>query len=112
MRLRAILLVIAVLALALVPLGKASAKSAGPGAFLVDYADTVQQLVSQVEDSRLVALRYAKHFRTDPSTVLTFFRNDLSVEKLPTSDLHVYFLDQSRNIVMRTGSSNPAPGCS
>ncbi|MDI6827500.1 MAG: hypothetical protein QME62_03335 [Armatimonadota bacterium] len=98
MRIHAIFLVASILTVAL--FGTAAAKPAGQGAFLVEYADTVQQLVSQVENSRLVALRYAKHFRTDPSSVLTFYRNELSLFKLPeTTSLRVYYLDDSHNIV-------------
>ncbi len=98
MRIHAIFLVASILTVAL--FGVAVAKPAGQGAFLMEYADTVQQLVSQVENSRLVALRYAKHFRTDPSSVLTFYRNELSLFKLPeTTSLRVYYLDDSHNIV-------------
>jgi len=100
MRIRVVSLIIPMLALVFGSVGLALAKPAGEGAFLVEYADTVQQVVNQVENSRLVALRYAKHFRTDPSTVLTTFRNELSVGKLDeTVTLAVYFLDESRNIV-------------
>lgn len=97
MRIRAIFLTL-ILTVAL--FGAVAAKPAGQGAFLLEYSDTIQQLVSQVEDSRLVALRYAKHFRTDPSSVLTFFRNELSVVKLAEDmSLQVYYLDEAHNIV-------------
>lgn len=71
--------------------GTASAKPAGDNAFLIDSADNVKDLVGQVEDSRLLVLRYAKFYKVDPSTVLTYFKNELSVEKLTedvTLDVH------------------------
>jgi len=71
--------------------GTASAKPAGDNAFLIDSADNVKDLVGQVEDSRLLVLRYAKFYKVDPSTVLTYFKNELTVEKLTedvTLDVH------------------------
>lgn len=62
--------------------GTALAKSAGDDAFLIEYADSVQGLVTQVEDSRLLVLRYAKHFKADPSAVIAYFRNEISIETL------------------------------
>jgi hypothetical protein len=103
MRTGTVLALLAVLCLALGPPTVVGAKPAGQGAFLVEYADGVSQVTDQVEGNRLVALRYAKHFRTEPSTVLTYFRNELELTTLKvTSTLTVYFLDESRNIVSET----------
>lgn len=79
------------------------AKPAEDGAFLVDSVTSVSQLIDQVEGNRLVALRYAKHFGTDPSSVLTFFRSQLTVTEL-SQDVTVteYYFDQSRNITSRS----------
>ena len=69
-----------------------NAKPAGDKAFLVEYSDSVQDLVKQVEDSRLIALRYAKHFKVDPLQVLSYFRNELSIEELKeNTTLDVYY---------------------
>lgn len=68
--------------------GTASARSAGDNAFLIEYASTVEGLVGQVDDSRLLVLRYAKFYKADPSTVITYFRNELSIEEL-TEDIEV-----------------------
>lgn len=62
--------------------GTASAKSAGDNAFLIEYVDNVEGLVRQVDGSRLLALRYAKHYKVDPATVIAYFQNELSVEEL------------------------------
>ena len=80
-----------------------TAKPTEDGAFLVQPATTTSQLIDQVEGNRLVALRYAKHFQTAPSSVLTFFRNQLIVTEL-TQDLTLteYYLDESRSIATRT----------
>jgi len=80
-----------------------TAKPAEDGAFLVDSATSVSQLIDQVEGNRLVALRYAKHFGTDPSSVLAFFRSQLTVTEL-TQDITVteYYLDESRSITSRS----------
>jgi len=83
--------------------GTATAKPAGEGAFLTDFATSVSQVVDQVEGNRLVALRYAKHFRTDPSSVLEYFRNELAITTLSEdTTLSVYYMDESRNIVSKT----------
>lgn len=71
--------------------GTAIAKPAGDGAFLIESVDSVAELVNQVEESRLLVLRYAKHYRVDPSAVLSYFRNELSIAKIEeTQDLGVY----------------------
>lgn len=100
MKVTAGLSVLVVLCLALATPVPAYAKPAGEGAFLIESASSVHELVAQVQDSRLVALRYAKHFRTDPSSVLTYFRNQLSTIKLTKTALFdIYYLDESNNIV-------------
>jgi len=103
MRLRVALVSFALLGLVVGALHVAAAKSAGEGAFLTDFADNTAALVTQVEGNRLVALRYAKHFRTEPSSVLIYFRNELSVTKLEqTVELTVYHIDASLSIVSET----------
>ncbi len=100
MKTRTALVVLTVCCLGVALPGACGAKPAGEGAFLIESTATVHDLVAQVEDSRLVALRYAKHFRTDPSSILTYFRNELSIIKLTAAaDLRVYHLDESKSIV-------------
>jgi len=76
-----LVVLVTILAGLLLP-GAASAKSAGDDAFLIESVDSVEDLVRQVEDSRLLVLRYAKHFRADPLTVIAYFRAELSIEEL------------------------------
>lgn len=103
MRVKAVFMGLLVLSGIICLAGVASAKPAGEGAFLTEYASDVPDIVTQVEGSRLIALRYAKHFRVEPSQVLTYFRNELSVKSLEAeASFEVYYLDESRNIVSQT----------
>jgi len=103
MKIKLALMGFVVLCFMLGPVGTATAKPAGEGAFLIDYAASVSQVMDQVEGSRLVALRYAKHFRTEPSSVLRYFRSELEVTTLSeNTTLTVYYLDESRNIAGKT----------
>lgn len=80
--------------------GSLAAKPAKEGAFLTDYAESVAQILSQVEGNRLTALRYAKHFGTEPTTVLLHFRNELSLITLPEAvEVDMYSIGPSRTIV-------------
>ncbi len=84
-----LMVLLLLLAGALLP-GPASAKSAGDSAFLTEHAESVEGLVKQVENSRLLVLRYAKFFTVDPSNVISYFR-DLSIEEVKqTTTLDVY----------------------
>lgn len=81
----------------------AVAKPAGDEAFLTEYADSPAQVVSQIEANRLVALRYARVFLKDPSSVLAYFRNELSVVTLEgPMQVEIRHLDESRRIVTST----------
>ncbi|HUV05654.1 MAG TPA: hypothetical protein VMX94_11180 [Armatimonadota bacterium] len=103
MKIRVALIGLVVLCVTFGVIGTATAKPAGEGAFLIESATSVSQVVDQVERSRLVALRYAKHFRTDPSSVLSYFRKELEIATLSeNTTLTVYYLDESRNIVGKT----------
>lgn len=94
---------LAVLAVSFGGAGTAIAKPAGATAFLTEYADTPDQVVTQVERNRLVALRYARVFTKDPSAVLSYFRNELSLVTLDqTMQVDIYRLDESRRIVQDT----------
>ncbi len=76
------LAIIVALVVGLAVPGPVSAKPAGDDAFLIESADSVESLVAQVEDSRLLVLRYAKHFKADPASVLAYFRNEISIDSL------------------------------
>lgn len=79
------------------------ARPAGGSAFLPEYAEDTQQIVSQMEANRLVALRYARVFVSEPKAVLTYFRNELSLVTLDSSiDVQVYRLDDEGRIVSAT----------
>jgi hypothetical protein len=81
----------------------AIAKPAGDDAFLTEYADSPAQVVSQIEANRLVALRYARVFLKDPSSVLAYFRNELSIVTLEgPMQVEIRHLDESRRIVTST----------
>lgn len=103
MRLRVLLLSLVLLGTILGCSRIAVAKSAGDDAFLTEYADSPAQVVSQIEANRLVALRYARVFLKDPSSVLTYFRNELSVVTLEgPMQVEIHRLDGSRRIVTGT----------
>lgn len=88
----------------------ASAKPADGSAFLPEYAENSHQIVSQMEASRLVALRYARVFLSEPKAVLTYFRNELTLVTLDAPmEAQVYRLDADGHIVtemrmLRTGT--------
>ena len=98
-RLRAVLVGFAVVGALLGSALGTQAKPAQQGAFLTEYAGSVQEVIQQVEANRLVALRYAKHFRMDPASVLVYFRTELSLATLDESaSLVVYFIGDSSRI--------------
>lgn len=98
-RLRAVLVGFAVVGALLGSALGTQAKPAQQSAFLTEYAGSVQEVIQQVEANRLVALRYAKHFRMDPASVLVYFRNELSLATLDESaSLVVYFIGDSSQI--------------
>lgn len=101
MKLRAVVLGLAVASCLLLSRGNViAAKEMQEGAFLTEYADSVSSLIDQLEGNRVIALRYAKHFRMEPSALLTYFRNQLSISQINEStSMEVYFLDESRNIL-------------
>ena len=101
-RLNALLVVVLLLVALLMAVG---ASVAGPtnGAFLNDPASSVSQVITQVEQNRLVALRYAKHFGTDPSSVLDYMRMELDVRTLDkNTSVDVYYIDSLRNIAKKS----------
>ena len=103
MRKKAILLGLALLGLTLGSTHMAVAKPAQEGAFLVDFAGTPAQVADQVAGNRLVALRYAKHFQTEPASVLVYFRSELSITRLEqTTEVAVYHIGPSQRIVSET----------
>ncbi len=103
MRKKAILVGLALLGLTLVWTHMAVAKPAQEGAFLVDFAETPAQVADQVAGNRLVALRYAKHFQTEPASVLVYFRSELSLTRLEqTTEMAVYHIGPSQRIVSET----------
>lgn len=103
MRKKAILLGLALLGLTLGSTHMADAKPAQEGAFLVEFAETPAQVADQVAGNRLVALRYAKHFQTEPASVLVYFRSELSLTRLEqTTEMAVYHIGPSQRIVSET----------
>lgn len=103
MRLRVLLLSLVLLGTILGCSRVAVAKPAGDDAFLTEYADSPAQVVSQIEANRLVALRYARVFLKDPSSVLAYFRNELSIVTLEgPMQVEISHLDESRRIVTST----------
>lgn len=102
-RIRAALVILAIVAAILGLAFGAQAKSAPQGAFLTEYAGSVDEVIHQVEANRLVALRYAKHFRMDPASVLLYFRNELSLATLDESaSMKVYSIGESSHIADET----------
>ena len=95
--------VFALLSVALL-LAAAGVTAATPGShFLNAHAADVSQIVDQVESNRLVALRYARHFGVEPSSVLQYIKTELGVSTLgEDTSLDVYTIDESRNIVRST----------
>ena len=100
MRTRALLVGLAVIGAILVSVSGVQAKPVQEGAFLTEYAAGVDEVIQQVEANRLVALRYAKHFRMDPASVLVYFRNELSLATLDdAAAMMVYSIGDSSRIV-------------
>lgn len=98
-RIRATLVILAIVTAILGLTFGAQAKPAQQGAFLTQYAGSADEVIQQVEANRLVALRYAKHFRMDPASVLVYFRNELSVATLDESaSMKVYSIGESSRI--------------
>lgn len=105
MRMRVLLVCVLLLALCLAGGQPASARSAGDTAFLSEYAESPDQVVSQVQANRLIALRYARVFMKDPSAVLSYFRTELSLVTLDQPMQVVLFhLDENRRVVSETHS--------
>ena len=99
MRARAAFLSLAIIGAILVSGLGVQAKPAQEGAFLTEYAGSVDDIIQQVEANRLVALRYAKHLKMDPASVLVYFRNELAPATLDTSSsMLVYFIGDSSKI--------------
>lgn len=81
----------------------AAAKPAGKGAFLTSAADTVADLVRQVQTDTIVAMRYARHFGMDSASIANYFRNELSVATLDSNiTVPMYYLDDKARIAVRT----------
>lgn len=98
-RVRAAYLSLAIMGAILISAMGVQAKPAQEGAFLTEYAGSVDSIIQQVEANRLVALRYAKHFKMDPASVLIYFRNELSPATLNDSaSMSVYFIGDSSRI--------------
>lgn len=102
-RIRAVLVGFAIIGAILAWASGVQAKPAQEGAFLTEYAGSVDEIIQQVEANRLVALRYAKHFRMDPASVLVYFQNELSLATLDTAGaMKVYLIGDSSKIVVET----------
>ena len=99
MRAKAVFLSLAIVGAILGSASGTQAKPAQQGAFLTEYAGSVDSIFQQVEANRLVALRYAKHFKMDPASVLVYFRSELSMATLDNSaSMKVYFIGDSSRI--------------
>ncbi len=77
-------------------------KPARPGSFVRYSAQTVDDLVSQIENNPVVAKRYAEHFGTSPENLARYFRENLKVITLKTPvKVRTYFISKNNKIASK-----------
>lgn len=74
-----------VLALFAAPGRTAQARSTGPDSFLPYRAESVEDLVAQVESNEVVRKRFAKHFHMSEAELVQYFRTQLRVVEITQS---------------------------
>lgn len=81
---------------------EAGASRAAPGAFILEKADTVQALVSQISSNKSISALYVKHYGMSEDKIISYFQENLKLITLKSPmRVTTYFISKDKRILSK-----------